>query len=143
MKTPRTARTVTVYSKGVPVAKRHSGHTMANPTAVQTAISDATFPPDIKDFTMEERILCIIFKPLKKTGSCFRKNLFSRKTAYSSEIAEVGHSPAHEPQLMHFSASILRALSSSEIALTGQTGSHVPQFTHLDLSILYAIHILL
>jgi len=70
IKTPRAARTVTVYSKGAPVAKRHRGHTMANPTAVQTAISDATFPPDIKDFSMEERIFFIILKPLKKTGFC-------------------------------------------------------------------------
>jgi hypothetical protein len=74
---------------------------------------------------------------LKKTGFCFCKNLLVKPLpAYSSAIAEVGHSLAHVPQLMHFSASILRALSSSAIAPTGQSGSHVPQFTHLALSIL-------
>ena len=63
--------------------------------------------------------------------------------SYTSAIAEVGHSPAQVPQLMHFSSSMMRALSASDIAPTGQSGSQVPQFTHCALLILYAIIVLL
>ena len=62
---------------------------------------------------------------------------------HTSAIAEVGHSPAQVPQLMHFSSSMMRALSASDIAPTGQSGSQVPQFTHCALLILYAISVLL
>lgn len=64
---------------------------------------------------------------------------FVKIKAYASEIADVGHTPTHVPQLMHVASSITRALSTSEIAPTGQSGSHVPQLTHADFSILYAI----
>ena len=70
-------------------------------------------------------------------------SLFQSDKIYTSEIAEVGHSPAQVPQLMHFSSSMMRALSASDIAPTGQSGSQVPQFTHCDLLILYAISVLL
>lgn len=38
---------------------------------------------------------------------------------YSSEIAPVGQTPAHVPQLMHESASMLYCVSPAEIAPTG------------------------
>ena len=49
---------------------------------------------------------------------------------YSSEIAPVGHVPAHAPQLMQVSASITNFPSPSEIAPTGQAPAQAPQATH-------------
>jgi hypothetical protein len=48
---------------------------------------------------------------------------------YSSEIASVGQTPAHAPQLIQASASITRAPFASLIAPTGHSPSHAPQLT--------------
>lgn len=55
---------------------------------------------------------------------------------YSSEIASEGQDAAHEPQLIHDSASIVLTLPDSEIAPTGQSDSQAPQFTHFPESTL-------
>lgn len=71
-----------------------------------------------------------------------KKGARSQKTGHPdfeycySEIASAGHVPAHVPQLMHLSASIVRLSPFSEIAETGQSDSQAPQFTHLSASIL-------
>lgn len=58
---------------------------------------------------------------------------------YSSEIAPTGQAEAHEPQLTHFSASIVRFPSASEIASEGHSLSQAPQLIHSS-EILYAIN---
>jgi hypothetical protein len=129
--------TVIVYGIGAQVAKRHIGQTMTNPAAMHTITSAADFPTEASCFLIEIRIFFTILKSIKNRLLPVQKPVcLKTESAYSSAIAEVGHSLAHVPQLIHFAASILRALSSSAIAPTGQSGSHVPQFTHLALSIL-------
>jgi len=55
------------------------------------------------------------------------------KISYSSEIAPVGHVPAHAPQEMQAAASISNLPSPSEIAPTGQAPAQAPQDTQLSL----------
>lgn len=133
-----TVITAAVYTPGAVVANHHSGHTIIIPDKMHTITSTVNFPADANCFLIKDLIFFAILKITKSsrfsvlTETCCPKT----ETAYSSAIAEVGHSLAHVPQLIHLSASILRALSSSAIAPTGQSGSQVPQFMHLALSIL-------
>ena len=57
---------------------------------------------------------------------------------YSAEIAPVGQTPSHVPQLTHASASITYCPSPWLIAPTGHSPSHVPQLTQAS-EITYAI----
>lgn len=64
-------------------------------------------------------------EPLRAVPELPPRNL----NRYPSEIASVGQTPAHAPQLMQASASITRAPSASLIAPTGHSPSHAPQLT--------------
>jgi hypothetical protein len=60
---------------------------------------------------------------------------FSRDKAiadYSSEMASVGHAPAHAPQLTQVAASMMRLSPFSEIAFTGHSPSQAPQLMQVS-----------
>jgi hypothetical protein len=60
---------------------------------------------------------------------------------YSTAGAPTGHTPSHVPHSMQRSLSITKHFSPWSIQLIGQAPAHAPQLIHFSESILYAIFI--